>query len=357
MTTTFSTADERWAAITTRDAAADGRFIYAVKTTKIFCRPSCASRLPRRENVELFDVAGDAAARGYRPCKRCRPTSDAPADRSAALLVGACRLLEEIEGPTTNQDLAAVLGVTAAHLQRVFKKTMGITPQAYRRRVLAERARGQLAGSSSVTDTVYDAGYSSSSRFYEGAGRELGMSPREMKQGAPGRLVRYVVRGCSLGLLLVAWTEGGVCDVALGDTSDALVESLRGRFPRARVEGVEEGEAVGWVDEILDAVERPRSLHVPLDIEGTAFQQRVWRELMRIPPGETRTYTEVAQAIGAPSATRAVARACATNRLAVVVPCHRVVRSDGELAGYRWGRPRKEALLRREARESRESKS
>lgn len=345
MATRYDTADEKWVALTTRDASADGSFFYAVKTTGIFCRPSCASRRPRRENVEWFAAAAEAAARGYRPCKRCRPTSE-QSPGPGALLVRACRLLEAGDGPSTNQAVARHLGVTAAHLQRLFQRHMGITPQAFRRRVLAERARARLAGAASVTTAAYDAGYSTSSRFYAGAGQELGMTPRQMRKGAPDEHVRCAVRRCSLGFLLVAWTDRGVCDVELGDAPDALIADLRTRIFRARVD---EAADAPWVEEILAAVERPRSLNVPLDIEGTAFQQRVWRELMRIPPGETRTYTEVARAIGAPTATRAVARACATNRVAVVVPCHRVVRADGGLAGYRWGRARKEELLRREA--------
>jgi AraC family transcriptional regulator of adaptative response/methylated-DNA-[protein]-cysteine methyltransferase len=338
--------DARWNAITHRLASADGQFLYAVTTTGIFCRPSCPSRLPLRANVELFDTSADAVRAGFRACKRCKPTEASPAAKLAALLVSACRLLERQEA-TQTEEVAREVGLSTFYFSRLFKSHVGVTPQEYRRRALAERAKEGIAAAGSVTESIYEAGYSSSSRFYDGVGRELGMTPREARAGALGQSVGYAVRRCSLGRVLVAWTAKGVCDVRFGATEKELAGALRARFPRA---AVAREEVPAWVDEVVGAVEQPRALGIPLDVYGTAFQQRVWRELLRIPAGETRTYAEIARAIGAPSSARAVAQACASNNLAVVVPCHRVVRADGALSGYRWGTARKKALLQREGR-------
>jgi AraC family transcriptional regulator of adaptative response/methylated-DNA-[protein]-cysteine methyltransferase len=258
--------------------------------------------------------------------------------------VQACRLLAEGESARTD-DVARAVGMSPFHFQRVFKKQVGVTPQAYRRRVLAERAKQALTEAPSVTAAIYDAGYSSSSRFYEAAGKELGMAPRRASERAAGELVRYVVRSSSLGAMLIAWTEVGVCDVRFGNTHREVIDGMRARFGAATLERT---SVPGWVDTLVSAVERPRALDIPLDIAGTAFQERVWRELRRIPVGETRSYSEVAAAIGEPRAIRAVASACAHNAIAVAIPCHRVVRADGSPAGYRWGVSRKRELLRRE---------
>ncbi len=345
----FGDDESRWAAVTARDRTADGAFVYAVETTGVFCRPSCPSRPALRRNVRFFDRPGQAERAGFRACKRCKPTAGDPRDLAAARMVRACRLLEG--GEVTRTDaLADAVGMSAFHFLRTFKKHVGVTPQAYRRRVVTERAKQAVARAPSVTQAIYEAGYSSSSRFYHGAGAELGMAPRRAKEGGDGEHVRYVVRRCSLGALLVAWTFRGACDVRFGDSDGQVTAAMRERFPAARIE---RASVPPWVDAIVDAVERPRApgpaLDLPVDIRGTAFQERVWRELRRIPPGETRSYGEIAAAIGAPRAVRAVAGACADNRVAVVIPCHRVVRADGGVSGYRWGPERKRALLRREA--------
>jgi len=339
--------EDRWRAVERRDEAADGKFFIGVKTTGIYCRPSCRSRQPLRKNVEFFPDQKAAAKAGYRPCKRCRPDDIDPRQNLDRALVQACRLLEAGDNGVRSDEVAARLGLNRYYFQRFFKRRTGVTPQEYRRRALSERAKGELSKAASVTDAVYAAGYSSSSRFYEGAGRELGMSPREARAGASGRTVEYAVRPCSLGRLLVAWTEKGVCDVQFGDSDAEVTESLAERLPGAVLA---ETEVPRWVDDVAELAERPHSRRIPIDIQGTAFQQRVWKELQRIPSGETRTYTEIARAIGAPTSARAVARACATNHVAIVIPCHRVVRTDGDLSGYRWGRERKSSLLRRESK-------
>lgn len=339
--------DDRWRAVVRRDESADGQFFVGVKTTGIYCRPSCRSRQPLRKNVEFFRAAKDAVKAGYRPCKRCRPDEIDPRRNLDRMLIQACRLLEAGEGGAQSDEVAAQLGLNRHYFQRFFKRRTGVTPQQYRRRALAERAKDELSKADSVTDAVYAAGYSSSSRFYEGAGRELGMSPREARGGANGRTVQYALRPCSLGRLLVAWTDRGVCDVQFGDSDAEVAATLAERLPGA---ALAEADVPRWVEDIAALAERPHNRRIPIDIQGTAFQERVWKELQRIPAGETRTYTEVARAIGAPTSARAVARACATNRIAVVIPCHRVLRTDGDLSGYRWGRERKASLLRREAK-------
>lgn len=334
---------KRWNAVRQRDARADGTFWFAVKTTGIFCKPSCRSRAPLPKNVELFATPAGAVAAGYRACKKCRPTTPEPDE---ALVVRACRLLE-VDRRASNETIAHTLGISASYLQRRFKARVGVTPQAYRRRVLAERAKHALPGATTVTAAVYDGGYGASSRFYEGAARELGMAPSKARAGAPGESVRFATRRSPLGWLLVAWTARGVCDVRLGGSRDEVADTLRARFPGAVLQP---RGAPAWVEDALRSSERPASTDLPLDIQGTAFQQRVWAELRRIPPGQTRSYAEIANALGAPAAARAVAGACAANVLAIVIPCHRVVRGDGDLAGYRWGRERKRALLEREAK-------
>jgi AraC family transcriptional regulator of adaptative response/methylated-DNA-[protein]-cysteine methyltransferase len=345
-------SDELWTAVSRRDEKADGKFVYAVKTTGVYCRPSCRSRLPLRGNVEFFADLADAAKAGYRACKRCRPDHGDPRRELDRMLVRACRLLES-EDRVTGERIATELGVSQHYFHRFFKQRTGVTPQQYRRRVLAERAKAELPNAGSVTEAVFAAGYSSSSRFYESAGRELGMTPKDLQKGARERPVQYATRACSLGRLLVAWTEHGVCDVHFGDSDGDLAEILAERLPGAILT---RAAVPTWVDDIVELTERPHTKHVPLDIQGTAFQQRVWQELRRIPVGETRSYGDIARAIGAPEAARAVAHACAQNRLAVVVPCHRVVAATGDLSGYRWGPNRKRALLDRETRAGAEAR-
>ena len=338
-------AEDRWRAVCARDASADGRFVYAVRTTGVYCRPSCPARTARRENVAFYDTQQEARAQGFRPCRRCQPDGPSPREQQARLVVAAARQLEGDE-PVTTEDLARALGVSPTYLLRLFKRHVGVSPQAYRRRILAERARERMSRSPSVTDTIFEAGYGSSSRFYEGIGRELGMRPAEARTGAAGHVVSYVVRACTLGRVLIAWTARGVCEVSLGDTDEGLVADLSTRLPAAALSA--EDNVPDWVDAVIDLVDHGRVRHVPLDIQGTAFQQRVWAELRKIPAGETRSYAQLAASLGEPTASRAVARACATNPVAVLVPCHRVVRSDGQLSGYRWGVQRKKKLLDRE---------
>ncbi len=345
----YESADDRWTAVLARKADADGQFVYAVRTTGVFCRPSCASRRPLRANVEIFATCEEAVSGGYRACLRCRPSETDARRPLSRVLVKACRLLERDDGVARSDEVAAEVGLSAYYFQRLFKKHMGVTPQEYRRRALAERAKDGLASARSVTEAVFAAGYSSSSRFYEGAARELGMSVRAARAGAAGGDVKYAVRACTLGRLLIAWTDRGACDVAFGDSDDEVTSALSERYPGATLSRV---DAPKWIDAIVALVDRgtSRATDIPIDIQGTAFQERVWRELRRIRRGETRTYTEIARAIGEPRAARAVAGACASNRLAVVVPCHRVVRGDGDVSGYRWGAARKVELLRREGR-------
>ncbi|MEQ1503493.1 MAG: bifunctional DNA-binding transcriptional regulator/O6-methylguanine-DNA methyltransferase Ada [Myxococcota bacterium] len=338
------TEDLRWRAVLSRDRASDGRFWYAVRTTGVFCRPSCASRAPRRENVTFYEQPADAIEAGFRPCLRCRPTGDDPRDRATRAIVAACRRLEE-DASVTTASLAAASGLGANQFLRRFKQHTGVSPQAYRRRARAERAKAELTGAASVVDAALGAGLAPSA-FYAQVAPELGMPAAEARAGAERagatRDVRFTVRACALGRVLVGWTERGVCEVGFGDTDEGLIADLARRLPNARLA---EAAAPDWVDAVVDRVDRGRVRDVPIDIQGTAFQERVWAELRRIPPGETRSYAQVAAAIGQPAATRAVARACATNLVAVLIPCHRVVRADGDRSGYRWGAERKAALL------------
>jgi AraC family transcriptional regulator, regulatory protein of adaptative response / methylated-DNA-[protein]-cysteine methyltransferase len=338
--------DARWNALIERQRSPAAPFIYAVSTTGVFCLPWCASRRPRRENVEFFDTTSAAERAGYRACKRYRPTDDT--SREAQRLEQACRLLAG-SSATSSADVAAQVGLSPFYFQRFFKRKLGITPGAYRRRVLAERTKAALPVAGSVSEAIYEGGYAASSGFYSQAGRELGMPPSAARAGAPDQAVAYAVRRCSYGRVLVAFTERGVCDVAFGDSEAELSARLRERFPLA---SLVRRDAPAWVDEVVKLVEQPEPSSIPLDIRGTAFQERVWQELRRIPVGETRSYAELARAVGEPKAVRAVAQACAANHVAVLIPCHRVVRSDGALSGYRWGPKRKAALLSRERQRS-----
>ncbi|KQP41190.1 6-O-methylguanine DNA methyltransferase [Methylobacterium sp. Leaf104] len=347
--TSESESAQRWAALAARDAGADGLFVYAVRTTGVYCRPSCPSRAAKPDNVTFHATCAAAEAAGFRPCRRCRPDEAPLAERQAAAVARACRLIDAAETLPTLESLAAAAGLSAFHFHRVFRTVTGITPKAYASARLAERVARRLPAAGTVTEAVFAAGYNASSRFYaQGSGR-LGMTPSAYRKGGPGVAIRFAVAACSLGAILVAATPRGVCAILLGDDPDALVRDLQDRFPRA---DLSPGDAAFdlWVAAVVGLVEAPgRGLDLPLDIGGTAFQQRVWDALRAVPIGTTTTYVEIARAIGAPTAMRAVAQACGANRLAVVVPCHRVVRSDGALSGYRWGVARKRALLDREA--------
>jgi len=345
----FHTADAQWAAVLRRDPSADGVFWYSVRTTGVYCRPSCGARLPRRENVRFHASPADAERAGFRPCKRCRPDERSLADHRASVVENACRTIENADVAPELDALAAQAGMSRFHFHRVFKAATGLTPMAYAKARRADRVRGELARSATVTGAIYDAGFNSNGGFYAASPGLLGMTPRQFRAGAPGQSIRFAVGQCSLGAILVAATDRGVCAILLGDDADALVRDLEDRFPKARLVG---GDAAfeDWVAKIVGFVEAPAlGLDLPLDVRGTAFQQRVWQALRDIPFGQTASYAEIANRIGAPKAVRAVAQACAANPLAVAIPCHRVVRQDGGLSGYRWGIERKRALLDREA--------
>lgn len=342
-------SDPRWAAVAARDPAADGRFFYSVRTTGVYCRPSCAARPARPENVEFHATAADAERAGFRPCLRCKPDQPARAERQAAQIAALCRFIESDEQAPTLDELAARAGLSASHLHRLFKDVTGLTPKAYVAAHRAQRVREELSRSDSVTNAIYSAGYNSNGRFYADADRTLGMTPTAWRAGGADTEIRFAIGECALGSILVAQSDRGVCAITLGDDPDALARDLQDRFPKARLVGSDAGfEAL--VATVVGFVEAPAlGLDLPLDLRGTAFQLRVWQALREIPAGTTASYSEIAERIGAPKSVRAVAKACGANTLAVAIPCHRVVRSDGSLSGYRWGVERKGALLRREA--------
>jgi AraC family transcriptional regulator of adaptative response/methylated-DNA-[protein]-cysteine methyltransferase len=349
--------DPRWVAVAERDARQDGQFVYAVASTGVFCRPSCPSRRPRRENVAFFAGPEEAERAGYRACRRCAPKSSvAPAERTVQQ---ACAYLEgHLDEPVTLEALGRALGVSPYHLQRMFKRVTGVSPREYASARRVERLKERLQQGDGVADATYEAGYGSGSRVYERSDAQLGMTPATYKRGGMGMTIRYGTTASPLGRLLVAVTERGVCAVTLGDSDATLEAALRQEYPRARIEkaGTEDAAIEGWIGAIVRHLEGEQpSLGLPVDVQATAFQRRVWQALQEIPYGETRSYTEVAAAIGQPRATRAVAQACASNRVALVVPCHRVVRGDftaggeaGDAGGYRWGAERKRRLLERE---------
>ncbi len=343
------TDDDRYEAIRRRDRALDDHFVYAVRTTGVYCRPSCAARLARRENVVFYSSRAAAEQAGFRACKRCRPNEADRTTRHAATIARACRLIDNAEEQPALAELARGVGISPYHFHRLFKQVTGVTPKAYANARLAARMQDGLSRSASVTEAIYDAGFSSSSRFYESAADRLGMTPSTWRSGGAGTKIHFAVGQCFLGAIVVAATEKGVCAIDLGDDPATLVRGLQDRFPKAEFLGGDPAfEAT--VAKVVGFVESPsHGLDLPLDISGTAFQQRVWQALRAIPSGRTAGYAEIAAAIGEPGAARAVARACAGNRLAVAIPCHRVIRSDGALSGYRWGVERKAALLQREA--------
>lgn len=341
-------ADPRWAAVVARDAAADGDFFYSVKTTGVYCRPSCAARTARPENVAFHASAADAERAGFRACKRCRPDQPPRAERQAALVADLCRLIERSDSPPALDALATHAGVSAFHLHRMFKSVTGLTPRAWAAARRAERLRDHLTQGAPVTDALHDAGYGSSSRLYEASDALLGMTPGRYRAGGADTDIRFALGQCSLGAILVAESPLGVVAISLGDDPDALARALQDRFPHARLIG---GDAAfeQRVAQVVGFVDAPRiGFALPLDLRGTAFQQRVWQALRDIPAGHTLSYRELAARLGVPKAVRAVAGACAANTLAVAIPCHRVVRSDGALSGYRWGIERKRALIERE---------
>ena len=330
---------ERWHAVLARDRRFDGAFVYAVRSTGIYCRPSCASRRPRRTQVTFFPIPEAAEREGFRACRRCHPAAANGGDPAVALVREACRAI----------DAGEPLRGDTRRLARAFKRVLGITPRAYAEARRVTRFKQELKRRKHVSPALYEAGYSSTSRVYEHAHEQLGMTPATYARGGTGVGIAYVTVPTPLGRLLVAATERGVCRVALGDTASALEADLIAEFPAAGVVQDKSGKLHGWVTAILAYLDGSEpDLDLPLDIRATAFQRSVWQELRKIPFGQTRTYAEIAKRIGQPTAARAVARACATNPAALVIPCHRVVRENGDLGGYRWGVERKEALLKME---------
>jgi AraC family transcriptional regulator of adaptative response/methylated-DNA-[protein]-cysteine methyltransferase len=339
--------EQRWAAVQRREKA---DFFYSVKTTGVYCRTTCGARPARRENVAFHATCQEAERAGFRPCKRCRPNEAPLAEQQAALVAKACRLIQESEEWPGLAELAAEAGMSKFHFHRVFKAATGVTPRAYAVAQRAQRMREQLSRSRTVTEAIYGAGFNSGGRFYEASEEILGMRPTDFREGGARTSIRFAVGECSLGSILVAATDRGVCSILLGDDPEALVRDLQDRFPRASLLGGD-GAFEQLVARVVSFVEAPAlGLDLPLDVRGTAFQQRVWQALRAVPAGETVSYAQIAARIGAPKAVRAVAQACGANALAVAIPCHRVVRQDGAISGYRWGVERKQALLEREAR-------
>lgn len=342
--------DPRWQSVVARDRAADDSFVYAVRSTGIYCRPSCPSRLAKPENVSFYPTCADAERAGFRPCRRCTPDQAGLAKRHATMVTAICRYIETAEEVLTLDDLARKADMSPYHFHRVFKSVTGVTPKAYADAHRAKRVRDELARpDNTVTEAIYGAGFNSSGRFYETSDKVLGMKPTDYRAGGANTEIRFAVGECSLGSILVARSERGVCAILLGDDPDALARDLEDRFPQARLIGGDAGFE-DLVAKVVGFVEAPAlGLDLPLDVRGTAFQQRVWQALREIPAGETVSYADVASRIGAPKSVRAVAQACAANAIAVAIPCHRVVRNDGGLSGYRWGVARKRALLERES--------
>ncbi|HXC49982.1 MAG TPA: methylated-DNA--[protein]-cysteine S-methyltransferase [Candidatus Limnocylindrales bacterium] len=370
-TATAVESDPRWAAVLARDAASDGRFYYSVRTTGVYCRPSCGARPPRPGNVAFHRSTAEAEAAGFRPCRRCRPCDPPLAERNAALVAELCRMIECEDHAPSLEELARRASMSESHVHRLFKSVTGITPKAYASAHRAARVRRELRTSPTVTDAIYESGYNSNGRFYERSDELLGMTPTRFRAGGDRTEIRFAIGQCSLGAILVAATSIGVCAILLGDDPEELAHDLERRFPKATIIGAD-ADFERLVATVVGHVEHPRpsswcarspgegshGLHdlprqsdeLPLDIRGTVFQQRVWQALRGIPAGSTATYAEIARAIGAPKAARAVAQACAANSIAVAIPCHRVVRLDGSLSGYRWGVERKRRLLERESR-------
>jgi AraC family transcriptional regulator of adaptative response/methylated-DNA-[protein]-cysteine methyltransferase len=342
-------ADPRWQRVLARDKHADGLFWYSVATTGVYCRPSCASRAANPQNVRLHDTLDEARATGFRACRRCNPDGLSTDAANQAIVARICRMIERSEAVPPLAALAEAVELSPGYLHRLFKGVTGVTPRAYAMAHRAGRVRAALDEGRSVTEAIYDAGFNSSGRFYEQATGMLGMTPTRYKAGGAGEEIRFAVGICSLGSILIASSEAGVVSILLGDDADALVQDLQDRFPKARLVGGD-ADYDRFVAHVVGRVDVPRpGLDLPLDVRGTAFQQRVWQALREIPAGRTASYREIAERIGAPGAVRAVAGACAANNIAIAIPCHRVVRTDGALSGYAWGVDRKSALLQREA--------
>ncbi len=343
--------DCRWQAVVERNARDDGAFVYAVCTTGIFCRPSCGARTPLRKNVSFYGSPAEARRAGFRACKRCTPESAPPYERQRERVVAACRLIEGAEREPTLGELARAVGSSPFHFSRVFKRIVGVTPKQYAMAYRAGVATKSLETSKDVTTAIYDSGYGASSRFYDAIKGRHGMTATRLRKGGQDVEIRYAFGESSLGLVVVAATDRGICAVLFGASRDSLTEDLKGRFPNAVFEVADLGsDFERWVERTVDYLDGKSELFaLPLDVRGTAFQELVWQALRELPAGQTASYKEIAARIGRPQSARAVARACAANPVAVVIPCHRVVRADGDLSGYRWGIQRKRLLLDRES--------
>ena len=340
--------DARWEAVAARDASFAGKFYMAVNTTGVYCRPGCPARLPKRANVRFFHTRYEAERAGFRPCKRCKPDQPSLGEQHAEKVAQACRLIETADETPKLDDIAASVGMSPYHFHRIFKQVLGVTPKAYATAHRSRRARESLIEKGTVTEAIYDAGFNSNGRFYANSREMLGMTPSDFRSGASGQIIRYAIAKSSLGLTLVAASEKGICAIFFGDDPGGLRKDLQATFPRAEIVGADKSFEK-LTAKVLAFVDDPvKDLDLPLDVRGTAFQHRVWDALRRIPLGSTMSYAGLAKKIGAPNAVRAVARACATNRIAVAIPCHRVVGSDGSLTGYRGGIERKRKLLAKE---------
>jgi AraC family transcriptional regulator, regulatory protein of adaptative response / methylated-DNA-[protein]-cysteine methyltransferase len=340
--------DPRWARIAARDKTADGHLWYSVLTTGVYCRPSCPSRLANPENVQLHDTLESAKATGFRPCERCNPDGLSFEAENAALVAKACRIIQETEQELSLEELADAIGRSPSYFHRMFKAATGVTPKDYAAAHRATRVRHGLASGRTVTEAIYDAGFNSSGRFYEKSTDMLGMTPSQYRAGGASEEIKFAVGQTSLGAILVASTKKGVAAILLGDDPDELLRNLQDRFSKAHVIGADRDYEM-LVAQVVGFVEAPRiGLNLPLDVRGTAFQERVWKALQEVPAGATVSYAEIARRIGAPKSVRGVAGACAANKLAVAIPCHRVVRNNGSLSGYAWGVDRKRALIDRE---------
>jgi AraC family transcriptional regulator of adaptative response/methylated-DNA-[protein]-cysteine methyltransferase len=341
----FSTEESCWRAVIKKDARADGQFWFAVKTTSIFCRPSCPSRPAKRENVVFYTTIKDAEQAGFRACQRCDPKGMGLATRHAAAVAAACRLIEQADELPSLDRIAGAVKMSPGHLHRLFKAATGLTPKDYAGANRAGRVKKALPRRKTVTEAIYEAGFNSNGRFYAGSAKMLGMKPSEYRKGGAGKTIRFAIGACSLGSILVAATQKGICAIFLGDEPEVLVRNLQAQFPGADLVGGD-GRFEKWIARVVGFVDSPRvGLDLPLDIRGTAFQQRVWKGLQQIPVGQTVSYLDLAKKIGLPKSVRAVARACSANTLAVAIPCHRVIRTDGDISGYRWGVARKKKLL------------
>ncbi len=344
----FNSDEDRWMAVRQRDPKADGQFYYSVATTGVFCRPSCPSRLAKREHVSFHHTPDEALRAGFRPCKRCKPEQPTLAEQHATTIARTCELIINAEASPTLAVLAHAAGMSRYHFHRVFKAITGLTPKAYATAHRAKRVRAMLARRGDITEVIYSSGFNSAAPFYASSSQTLGMTPTNFSAGGANTIIRFALGKCTLGNILVAATDKGVCAISLGDDPEILVRELQDQFPRAEFIG-DDSQFKTIVSLVVGFVEAPAlGLQLPLDVRGTVFQHRVWQALRGIPSGTTASYSDIAKRIGSPKAGRAVAQACAANTIAVAIPCHRVVRHDGAISGYRWGVERKRRLLRRE---------